>query len=136
MTIVNTKKRRDLRRVQMTDDLFKATCAVGENLIGNVTWLTELVMTRPAPANLMRLPIGHLVSIDDMGVYGEHLWDLFKHVLDGDLDNFVLMSDALQADRITRGEIREAAREPKNAKLKKALWDKAGITSVETSVCQ
>lgn len=131
MTIVNTKKHRDLRRVQMTDDIFKATCAVGEDLIGNITWLTELVMTRPAPANLMRLPIGHLVSIDDMGVYGEHLWDLFKHVLDGNLDNFVLMSDALQAGRITRGEIRDAAREPTNARLKMTLWDKVGIHAVE-----
>ncbi|MCZ7860621.1 hypothetical protein O9X98_04310 [Agrobacterium salinitolerans] len=126
MAIVNTKKHPDKRRVEMDHDVTQAIMAVSDGLIGNVAWLTELVATRKPPKNMMGLPVGHLISIDDMGVYGEPLWDLFKHTLDCDLDQFAALSEALQTRSVTANEIRDAARDYRNKTLKTALLKKIG----------
>jgi hypothetical protein len=124
MTIVNTKKHPNQRRVNNKLNALQAIEAVSDNLIGNVVWLTELVTTRKPPRNMAGLAVGHLISIDDMGVYGESLWHLFKDVLDCDLDQFVTLSEALQDRSVTAHEIREAARDYSNVKLKAALMAK------------
>lgn len=129
MTIVNTKKHPDKRRVRMDHNAVEAILAVSDGIIGNVAWLTELVKTRKSPKNMMGLGVGHLISIDDMGVYGESLWDLFKRTLDCDFDRFAALSEALQARAITANEIRDAVRDYKNITLKTALLKKIGIVA-------
>lgn len=127
MTIVNTKKHRGQRRIGFSTEPMDGIFAISDGLIGNVTWLTELLATKWPPANMAGMKIGHLISIDDMGIYGESLWHLFKHTMDGDIDRFSAISNALQDRTITAGDIREAARDYKNDKLKAGLFAKAGI---------
>jgi hypothetical protein len=133
MTIINTKKHPDKRRVDGNTTVQDAIQLVSDNIIGNWAWLIELATTRQSPAFTLRLPIGHFFSIDDMGIYGESLWKMFKHTLDGDLDRFCALSEALQGRIVTAADIREAAREPLNKTLKEALLAKAGIPTLETS---
>lgn len=133
MTMVNTKKHKDKRRVQMNTTVQEAINLVSEGILGNVMWLTELAATRPSPAFTGRIPIGHFWSIDDMGIYGESLWHLFKHTLDSEIDRFASLSEALQNRTITAADIREAVRDYKNKELKTALLEKVGIPPIETA---
>lgn len=110
MSLVNTRKRPDKRRVTPTMGVLAAIEAVSDGLIGNVVWLVELVTTQPPPPNMLGMSIGHLISIDDMGVYGESLWHLFKGVLSSNINDFVAMSNALQEGSVSAAEIRENVR--------------------------
>jgi hypothetical protein len=133
MTLINTKKHKDKRRVHSNTTVQEAIDLVSEGILGNFVWLTELVATRPSPAFTGRVPIGHFWSIDDMGVYGESLWFLFKHTLDSDIDRFAALSEALQHRIITAADIREAVRDYKKKELKTALLEKAGIPLIENA---
>lgn len=136
MTMVNTKKNKDKRRIHSNTTVKEAVDLVGEGIIGNFLWLTELAATRPSPAFTGHMPIGHFWSIDDMGIYGESLWILFKNTLDGQLDRFAALSEALQNRTITAAEIRDAVRDYQNVILKAALLEKAGIPPFEDSTGQ
>ncbi len=132
--LVNTKKHPHLRRVDGTTDPSAALKAVSGNILGNLPWLMELAVHHAPPPNMMGMPVGHFVSIDDMGIYGEALWILHKRVLGMDIAAFSALSDALQARTVGAVEIREAVRahlegpRDKADALSQAMLTKAGVT--------
>jgi hypothetical protein len=127
MTLINTKKHRDQIRIKRDMTVQEAILSVSEGIIGNVAWLTTLAHTRASCAFTGGTPIGHFYSIDDMGIYGESLWILFKHILDSDIDQFTSLCEALHSNRVNTGEIRDAVRHYGKVSLKEALLQKAGL---------
>jgi len=134
MTLANTKKNPDLRRVDAKMSPMEALQAVSGGIVGNIPWLMDLAANHQPPSNMAGMTVGHFIGIDDMGVYDESLWVLFKRVVGMDIGAFAALSNALQARMVTAAEIRDVVRAhekglPATAEdLGEALLSKAGIT--------
>jgi hypothetical protein len=99
-------------RLSLADNPIQAITKMSEGSPGAVTVLVELMKSEPAIDPESDLGgIGSIMAMDDLGIYGSHIWILFKDVCKSNVGNVVTLFRATRLGLIDSQKVVEASRE-------------------------
>ena len=101
---MNTK-----RRIQLTDNFMTACMALAEGNPGAITALVDVAGKSPKvdPDSAFGV-FGPLLFLDTKGIYGSHIWVLYKDVCGQDAINMLMLHRCIQLGLVPANEMFKA----------------------------
>lgn len=96
-------------KIDYNDDFKEMLMKMAEGNPGALTVLLELYKNEAAidPDSALG-GIGTMLSLDGMGIYGSHIWILFKDICGENLTNLIAVSRAHQLGLLSEDDIKTA----------------------------
>ena len=98
-----------MSRIQLEDDFLTMFTKMAEGNPGALTTLFALFKDTPAIDPQSALGgLGPILMLDDVGIYGSHIWILFKYICKQDIRSLVALIRAHQLGFVSTEELKMA----------------------------
>ena len=96
-------------KITLEDDFLTMFTKMAEGNIGGLTVLMALFKeTGAIDPDSALAGLGPILMMDDMGIYGSHIWILYKYICKEDLRSMVAVIRAMQLGFVSEEEIKRA----------------------------
>lgn len=98
-------------RLRLEDDLLTMMTKMSEGNPGGLTVLMQLLKESPRidPDAAMG-PFAHILDLDSYGIYGSHIWILFKDICGQDITNTITVLRSVQMGLLSLSKVKGAIR--------------------------
>lgn len=96
-------------RLRLEDDLLTMMTKMSEGNPGGLTVLMQLLKESPRidPDAAMG-PFAHILDLDSYGIYGSHIWILFKDICGQDITNTITVLRSVQMGLLSLSKVKGA----------------------------
>lgn len=109
-------------RLRLEDDLLTMMTKMSEGNPGGLTVLMQLLKDSPRidPDAAMG-PLAHIFNLDSYGIYGSHIWILFKDICGQDITKTITVLRSVQMGLLSQSKVTGAIRNVEEHQFDKSL---------------